>query len=214
MTLASAEIDRQVDRLVALGYPAIAQLTEPEFRALFAPLKAAAPEKREDTVERVSLLVVVKQELVPLERAMALTALKGKPGFIDFKPGGLETFHPLPEAGVPAGPVYLVADVDTGTETLNVTPDDALVRLRAQGRTPLTLEEGIALITQFPETLRKNHCFSLVASRSGDRRVPALWISQGRPKLGWCWAGNPHTWLGSASCAERVGRALRAGEPV
>jgi hypothetical protein len=40
---------------------------------------------------------------------------------------------------------------------------------------------------------------------AGDRRVPALWISGGAPKLGWCWAGNPHTWLGSASCATRLG---------
>lgn len=90
-------------------------------------------------------------------------------------------------------------DVDTGTASLNMPPDDALAMIRREGRTPLTLEEGIALITQFPDRLRKNRCFSLVGSRSGDRRVPALWISQGRPKLGWCWAGNPHTWLGSAS---------------
>ncbi|MEK8108885.1 DUF5701 family protein [Micromonospora sp. M12] len=28
----------------------------------------------------------------------------------------------------------------------------------------------------------------------------------GRTKLGWCWYGNPHTWLGSASArTERVG---------
>ncbi|MGQ0669203.1 MAG: DUF5701 family protein [Actinomycetota bacterium] len=25
------------------------------------------------------------------------------------------------------------------------------------------------------------------------------------PRLGWCWAGNPHTWLGSASCGAGVG---------
>ncbi|MFE9203891.1 DUF5701 family protein [Micromonospora sp. NPDC007230] len=24
-------------------------------------------------------------------------------------------------------------------------------------------------------------------------------MSQGAPKLGWCWYGNPHTWLGSAT---------------
>jgi hypothetical protein len=35
--------------------------------------------------------------------------------------------------------------------------------------------------------------------------VTAIWISKGAPKLGWCWAGNPHTWLGSASCAKRIG---------
>ena len=59
-------------------------------------------------------------------------------------------------------------------------------------------------MTHHPEAVDRNDGFSLLASRCGDRRVGALWISKGRPKLGWCWAGNPHTWLGSASCAARV----------
>ena len=44
----------------------------------------------------------------------------------------------------------------------------------------------------------------LLASRCGDKRVPAIWISAGAPKLGWCWDGNPHTWLGAASAGARV----------
>ncbi|GAA3754239.1 hypothetical protein GCM10022402_36140 [Salinactinospora qingdaonensis] len=80
-----------------------------------------------------------------------------------------------------------------------------MVTITEQDRTPLTIGEGIAFITHYPDSLRKNNCFSLVGSRCGDRRVPALWISKGAPKLGWCWAGNPHTWLGSASCAGRAG---------
>jgi len=81
-----------------------------------------------------------------------------------------------------------------------------MVSILDQRRTPITVDEGIALITHYPESLEKNNCFSLLGSRCGDRRVPALWISKGAPKLGWCWAGNPHTWLGSASCASRVAR--------
>jgi hypothetical protein len=68
----------------------------------------------------------------------------------------------------------------------------------------LTIDEGIALVTQKPEAVAKNGGFSLAGSRCGDRRVTALWISDNRPKLGWCWAGNPHTWLGTASCRGRV----------
>jgi hypothetical protein len=34
--------------------------------------------------------------------------------------------------------------------------------------------------------------------------VPALWIADRAPKLGWCWDGNPHTWLGTASAAHRL----------
>ena len=46
-----------------------------------------------------------------------------------------------------------------------------------------------------------------------DTRTPALWISggtgrdgkerKGAPKVGWCWAGNRHTWLGFASATGR-----------
>ncbi len=46
-----------------------------------------------------------------------------------------------------------------------------------------------------------------------DSRTPALWISNGTgrdgterkaaPKVGWCWAGNRHTWLGFASADAR-----------
>ena len=116
----------------------------------------------------------------------------------------LARFVPIEGIELPAGPAYLLLDVDTGHQYRNVTPDDALVAIRAAGRSPLTIEEGIAVVTHHPETIARNEGWSLLASRCGDRRVGALWISKGAPKLGWCWAGNPHTWLGSASCAARV----------
>ena len=71
-----------------------------------------------------------------------------------------------------------------------------------------------------PEVLERNRCFMTSGSRRAgsrpgrlDARVPALWISngtgrdgrerRGAPKLGWCWAGNRHTWLGIASVGSR-----------
>ena len=73
-----------------------------------------------------------------------------------------------------------------------------------RGRTPLTIEEGIAVVTHAPQLLEKNRCFMLSGSRRGDRRVPAMWISERAPKLGWCWDGNPHDWLGVASAGARL----------
>jgi hypothetical protein len=68
--------------------------------------------------------------------------------------------------------------------------------------------------------LERGRCFMTVGSRlrkaSGalDSRTPALWISngtgrdgkanRGAPKVGWCWAGNRHTWLGFGSADMRV----------
>ena len=68
----------------------------------------------------------------------------------------------------------------------------------------LTIEEGLAFLHAVPEALEKNKCFHTGASRGTDRRVPALWISDRAPHLGWCWEHNHHTWLGVASAEERV----------
>ena len=155
-------------------------------------------------------MIVVKSELVPAARAIERVERRGKAGFSVLEDDDLARFVPIDAVELPDGPAYLMTGVDTGAETRNVTPDDALARIRAAGRSPLTVEEGIALVTHDPEAVAKNGGFSLLASRCGDRRVTALWISENRPKLGWCWAGNPHTWLGSASCAERIGAPQRS----
>jgi Family of unknown function (DUF5701) len=208
------EFDRQVRTLLDKGYPALTSLTEDSFVRLLAPLRPVAVARGESvnppTPARVPFVLVTTSELVRPERAMTLTSLGRTPGFADFEPNDLARFGPIAGLPVPKGPAYLLFDVDRGKETLNVTPDSALESISAQGRTPLTVDEGIAFITQYPRSLEKNNCFSLVGSRCGDRRVPALWISKGAPKLGWCWAGNPHTWLGSASCADRAGPAQPA----
>jgi hypothetical protein len=83
-------------------------------------------------------------------------------------------------------------------------PIDALESIMSKSRSPLTIDEGLALVMQYPEVPENRNAFSILGSRCGDRRVPALWLSKRRPRLGWCWSGNPHTWLGSASCGGRA----------
>lgn len=200
------EFDRQVQNLLDRGYPAECGLTEAAFVELVNPLRTEATGRgtsvNPPSPARVPFVLVIGTKLVPAGRAMALTELQGRPGFADFDTGDIARFDPVDDCAV-AGDVHLILDVDRGKETRNVTPEAALATMTEQGRTPLTVAEGIAFITQYPDSLEKNNCFSLVGSRCGDRRVPALWISKRTPKLGWCWAGNPHTWLGSASCAGR-----------
>ncbi|MGK5632394.1 DUF5701 family protein [Streptomyces sp. URMC 123] len=206
---AGAEFDRQLRTLLDKGYPAVAGMAPGTFRDLAAPLRAVAVERAAGmappTAARVPFVLVVRKELVPSERAMELTELRGKTGFADFEPEDIARFRAIEEVEVPAEPVYLAFDLDRGEETRDLAPDDAMEIIRGRGRTPITVDEGIAFVTQFPASLARNACFSLVASRCGDRRVPALWISKGAPKLGWCWAGNPHTWLGSATAGARLG---------
>ncbi|MEV4213248.1 DUF5701 family protein [Micromonospora sp. NPDC049662] len=211
---AETEFDSQLDRLLELGYPTLAGMTESAFRDLVAPLRARAVDGAAGlpapTDARVPFLLVVTRDLIGVEPRLELTTLAGKrkPGFLDrhYAEDDLPRFDPIKELEAPAGPAYLLFDVDRGEEFRNLAPAAAMEGMTAQDRLPLTIDEGLAFITLYPEALASNRCFSLVGSRCGDRRVPALWISQGAPKLGWCWYGNPHTWLGSASARpERVG---------
>lgn len=102
--------------------------------------------------------------------------------------------------------LYLLVDIDRGKESINLPPSEAMKIIVGHKRSPLTIDEGIAIVTQYPEFLMENNCFSLLASRiPGNKQVPAIWINgEKRPNLGWCWDGNPHTWLGSASCRYRI----------
>jgi hypothetical protein len=204
---------QQVDRLVHLDYAGLGGLSEPEFRERLEPLRSVAePIEGEDSASRVSFVLVVTRDLVSPYDAVPLLHLSGssKPGRVDrnHAEGDLHAYHPV-EGCEPPATSYLLVDVERGEEFCNVPPEDATRTIRSRGRMPLTIDEGIALVTQVPQVLEKNKCFMLAGSRRtglpGDRRVPALWISERAPKLGWCWDGNPHTWLGTASAGQRLG---------
>jgi uncharacterized protein DUF5701 len=206
---AGAEFDRQVATLIARGYPRAAGLDEAAFAALLEPLRptAASRSVRPDREpERVAFVIVVAGTLVPASATITFVRRRGKAGFLSMlAPEELASFTPIETVTLPGGLAYLMCDVDNGADSRNRPPDAALAALAERERSPLTIEEGIALITHFPEAVATNGGFSLAGSRCGDRRVCALWISKGAPKLGWCWAGNPHTWLGTASCGGRAG---------
>jgi len=144
-------------------------------------------------------VLVVKAELAPPEDAMTRTG-----GFVGMAPTSPADYAPIVEVRLPDTPSYRLIGFEAGADYRDVPPDDALPLILARGRSPLTIEEGIAVLTHYSDVLKRENAFSLLASRCGDRRVPALWMSGGRPRLGWCWAGAPHSWLGAASCAERV----------
>lgn len=203
----AAELDRQVENLVAKGYPELAGVGAAAFRRRLAPLKEQLPRLSPSPEPgRMPFVIVVKTDVVPADRAVSLVELRGREGFTEMDGDDLQRFATVEGVEIPPGPAYLLVDVDAGRGSRNVTPDEAGKLIAAEGRSPLTIAEGVALVTHYPEILKVETCFSMLGSRCGDRRVTAMWVSAGRPRLGWCWAGNPHTWLGSASCAARAGR--------
>jgi hypothetical protein len=220
---AGAELDRQVERLTSLGYGDLTGLGDQGLRSAVEPLRETVVARTAHLQDRqpsaVPFVLVVAPRLAPPLHTMPLIT-RGtrapKPGFVSPDLQDVDRFVPIEGVDVPDVDVYLLLDVHRGDEYLGQRPDEALPQITALGRTPLTVAEGIALVTLFGQVLEKNRCFMLLGSRCGDRRVPALWISggsardggtarRGAAKLGWCWAGNHHTWLGHASAAQRVG---------
>ncbi|MCZ2822904.1 MULTISPECIES: DUF5701 family protein [unclassified Modestobacter] len=199
----------QAGRLVELGVHTIAGLTAAELCA------AAAAAGRRD-----GALLVVHPDRAPASRLAELVEREGKRGFVVLDMTDVDAFTPTEHALLPDAQVYLVDGLERGDEMLNWSPDEALPAITARGRTPLTLGEGVHWLLQQPEALERNRCFMTIGSRLRrpdgrlDARTPALWLSngtgrdgrgrRGAPKIGWCWAGNRHTWLGFASAAGRA----------
>jgi hypothetical protein len=199
-TEADLEFDRQVQALVMAGLPAWRDLADECFRAWLEPLRDLLPMLPEGS-SGIPFVVVVPD--MPVHSVLHAARTVGGAGFTTMEPDDLARFRPLPELAVPAAP-YLLLDVDTGGDTLDQPPAVAGPGIAAAGRTPLTIAEGLAVLVSDPGVLRSRNCFSLLGSRAGDKRVPALWVSARRPRLGWCYQGAPHTWLGTASCAGRL----------
>jgi Family of unknown function (DUF5701) len=199
-------LDTQVQRLVALDYPKRLGVTVAAFEAALRPLRAHAPRAwTEVDIDngRVDVALVVNTPKLPVRITLPLVERDGHDAIERLYPKKPEDFLPTPAVTIPAGEAYLLLGIDRGNATLNAVPADAARRLALEGRSPLTVEEGVSVLLQWPQFLQPNRCFMMLGSRCGDRRVPALWLSGKQPKLGWCWEGNPHTWLGFASCVSR-----------
>lgn len=193
-------------------------MTEADFTERLAPLREVAATLPDhpgtEAPGRVGMVLVVTREVVDPERTVPLLRLAPRgtrPGIVDRNHGeqGLAPYRATEHVRLPDPAAYLLLDVDRGEEFRGVRPEDALPVVLGRGRTPLTIEEGVAVVTHAPHLLEKNRCFMLSGSRRGDRRVPAMWISDRAPKLGWCWDGNPHDWLGVASTGGRLGASTR-----
>ena len=214
----AADLKDQVERLVTLGVPALAGLTDTAFRDHARELSGGA-----DGLSTAPQVLAIHPSLVPARALAPLLSLDGKPGFVVEDLTDLEEFATVPGVELPVAPLYLVHGIDRGDDLRDQSPEEALKVLESRGRSPLTLHEGISWLLQQPEAIEPNRCFMVLGTRKPkprggfDARTPALWISggtgrdgrdrRGAPKVGWCWWRNRHTWLGFASATARTGRS-------
>ncbi|MFI5508215.1 DUF5701 family protein [Mycobacterium sp. NPDC051804] len=208
LTAPLPSVPEQAERLIQLGVHRIAGLPADLVRAVTRH-SVGAP-----------AILVVHHGLAPVSRLAPLLSRAGKPGFVVSDMSDVDNFTPISSVDVPDSPLYLLYDLDRGDEMANWSPAEALPAIVEAGRTPLTLTEGVHWLLQQPDVLERGRCFMTIGSRltkpSGvlDSRTPALWISNGTgrdvkanrnaPKVGWCWAGNRHTWLGFGSAGGRI----------
>lgn len=204
-------LDRQIDSFVAADLPRLAGLSEAAFKQLFEPLRERAvtlSQTADPADGALPYVAVITDALIdPAARVPGLRLENStRAGILDRNHGdeGLAPYKPMPGLELPDQQVYLLVDVERGDEFRNVAPRDALPVIAERGRTPLTIAEGLSIQAAYPEFMFKNHCYMLAGSSRGDKRVPALWISNKSPKLGWCFQGVPHTWLGVGSAASRA----------
>lgn len=202
--------DQQINTLLQKNYPQKAKMTEAKFISLFTSIKQIVSNLQVNELDIINgylpFVIVVKKEIVPTEYTMSMIEKDGIKGKTKLNPLLPNDFNVIENIRIPKEHVYILADIDRGKKYLNITPFEAMKHIIHENRTPLTIDEGIAVVTQYPEYLMKNNCFSLLASRhTGDKRVPALWINGNKePNLGWCWENNPHPWLGSVSAKIRI----------
>ncbi|MEZ7006153.1 DUF5701 family protein [Streptomyces sp. AD55] len=203
----------QAERLIELGVHETAGLPASALRD-FAEAADALPGAGGGT------LLAVHPDRAPASALAPLLVRDGKPGFVVADMTDVDLFAPLDTATPPDAPLYLVTGLDRGDHLADWSPNEALPALAADARTPLLLTEGIHWLLQRPAVLDRNHCFMTIGSRlrkpngALDSRTPAIWISNGTgrdgrerrnaPKIGWCWAGNRHTWLGFGSATGRA----------
>ncbi|WP_157606037.1 DUF5701 family protein [Phycicoccus sp. Soil802] len=204
LTDTATEFDRQVQAYLDAGYPALAGLTERAFVDQLEPWRDKAFRAEATAEDRIPFALVVTSRLVTADRALPTVHWKATTGWTEYTADDLAGYRPIQGVDVPDHAAYLVTDVDTGTATLDVRARDAVPLIAAEGRTPLTVDEGVSLLALWPGILKDRNAFFLPGARDASKRVAALWVSKGHPRLGWCWEGNPHTWLGSASCGGRV----------
>lgn len=206
-TIVLPPLDQQAERLITLGVHDIAGISAAEIRG-------AAASSTDDA------LLTVHEKYAPASALAHLLERQGKHGFIVTDMTDVDQFAPIEHVALPENPIYLLEGPDRGDAMSNWSPDEALPAILEAERTPLTLTEGILWLLQCPDVLERGHCFMTIGSRlrkpngALDSRTPALWISNGTgrdgrdnrnaPKVGWCWAGNRHTWLGFASASRRT----------
>ena len=94
MSKASEEAQKQLDRIVALGYPDVADMSAAAFRSLARPLIRALEDCDGSADLGTQILLVPTRELVTPESLIARTSINRMAGFTTMPPRDIASFLP------------------------------------------------------------------------------------------------------------------------
>ena len=176
----------QVEQLLSLGYPTMANLTEGNFLKRIEPLSRFF---------EPGSIIVVPEEVITF--AFQLEAISGRVVSYNRAWTHCDSFE-MPD--VP----FISTEINDGGGYHEKSPLACLKHFQTSDRLGLSVIEGIALVTHRPKTLRNHHCVDLPGSYCDrDFHTPQLrhW---GELILDNRFNWSPLPTSGSASCRARL----------
>ena len=155
----------QAQRIIARKFHINANLRESEFTHRYlTPLEQLLRKyelKTERRENRIPICIVIPHNIVPLSYQLHCIreSLHEKPLEHIMKPEWFENAKGVSTPNLP----YLLLDVETGYAMRNIPPKKCVEAFTKEGRFPLTIDEGLALVTHFPEVL-ESHWIDLPGS--------------------------------------------------
>ena len=222
-------LSKQINRIIEREFHIPTGLSENDFiNNHIMPLRQLLEKAKIDTKSkenRIPILVVIPNSIVGLSYQLECV----RESIEDTRLKQIiqpEWFENAEGVSTPDKP-YLLLDVETGYSMKNITPKKSVQTFQDEGRFALTIDEGIALITHFPEVL-ESHWIDLPGSVLVHKFVgqdamkrgmltalpPAFALATFVPTLNYRYynyvrvyhvyelTDTPHS--GSASCAKRL----------
>jgi len=201
--------DQQVETLIGRGVADAAGIAPEAFHGMLGHLRdkvlelaREAPETKEG---HIPFVIVLREEMLPLKKKVELMEVNGVKGYTAHESSA--EFKTYGGVKIPESPAYLMVDVEVSEHSIGIrrVKMNKSIEEHFPGRSLLTAEEGVALVTQYPEILEQK--ITLAGSRFGNEKVPAvLYLSWGGgKKTPVLEAMDVRPWAHPVSCGKRVG---------
>jgi|GEM_PF-5544320 len=197
--LLQSTFQEQKNILLSKEYPALLGMTTEEFNNNLNSLWKSVE-------QQLNSIELVKKGNVPLLLVTQQGTVEDRIKKINGNTN-LDLSHAKNAIKVPKNPFYVLLDVEDGHAMVAKSPKDALKRFQKEHRSPLTLDESIALLTYRPQLLQDHYLTTPGTLYPKDNeQLPMLWLLDGHknPELHYAWFHIAHGSYGAGSSAMHI----------